>query len=349
MSKKKRRKRLSDSLAKKGLAAAKKGAAAARDAAVAAGKGAREGIRAAEEVGKEGKSLARRLVEIAIRFPYYLKLYLKLLTDNSVPGKVKAVLATGFLLVILPLLAFLVPGWILTSLFGPLAWIPLVLMVLIVLEFAYEILGYKVPPEWEIEIFGKEGTVERDIRQLPEMLGGWYNTMRKWVARKLDKKMDELVDEGKISEDGETASVALLQEAADKLLDEDTDEAAERVALKGREFLALPEPEQDRKLLGSFRDMQKEMEKDMEEEKEEDVRDRIIEAIKTFVKNNGKNPTRVHLTSEEEWDLPKVRSEDFGMPDSAFSKQGPRKATADNDGKLLGLTVVWDAASFKVE
>ncbi len=91
------------------------------------------------------------------------------------------------------------------------------------------------------------------------------------------------------------------------------------------------------------------MEEKPKEPQSANVKIKIVEAIQEFVRENGRWPTQVCLTCEEEGDLLKLTREDCGDLALAFTEKGPRKAIEDAKGKFLTLKVRWDAPSFKVE
>jgi hypothetical protein len=74
----------------------------------------------------------------------------------------------------------------------------------------------------------------------------------------------------------------------------------------------------------------------------------MLEKIKRreFMETHGREPERVHLTRTDENDLCTLEASQVGDPiASILTKQGPRVAFP----KLMGMTIVWDAAETRVE
>ena len=200
-------------------------------AAKAMGNAAVEGAKMAANKITGEESKAQWLVRVITSLPKYLRLYLLLLTDNRVSGKVKVILVTavtalaahfamsGLVLQIQAILAYIV---------GPFAFVPTVLIILITLDFCYKLIDAEILKEHEREIFGEEDSLEADVKRLREYLGSSYERFVNWWqerAKRAENKMKEdgLIVDGELTEDA-------IQEVADKIVElETSDELAQKV------------------------------------------------------------------------------------------------------------------------
>lgn len=77
-----------------------------------------------------------------------------------------------------------------------------------------------------------------------------------------------------------------------------------------------------------------------------DVRERLIDAISKFEEREGRQPTRIHLSSREEAALAALDAGAIGGPLArAIIERGVRAAMPS----FAGIEIAWDAPSLRLE
>jgi hypothetical protein len=196
---------------------------AAKASAKAAGATAKKGVELANEKAPDNKARAEWLIRVMTSIPKYLRLYFGLLTDNRVSSKVKVLLVTAVAALganfglggaLLTIQAFL------SGLFGPLAFLPTILILLITLDFCYTLIDADVLEEYEAEIFGQENSLETDVQQLRNFLGSSYEKLKNWWLKKADRAEAGMREEGLIV-DNELTDEA-IQDVSDQIVELET-------------------------------------------------------------------------------------------------------------------------------
>lgn len=190
----------------------------------------RTSARAASMAGKAAMDRApdfetssKWLVRIVTTSPQYLKFYFKLLTDDRVSHKVKALLVTAIALLGAN---FAVGGilyqtqLVLSYVLGPFAFLPTILILLITLDICYTLIGSDIMDAYEKTILGEENSLQADIQRLREFMGDRYVKISDRWIRKAEKVEEKMRQEGQIV-DGEFTDEA-LQDAVDQLVELET-------------------------------------------------------------------------------------------------------------------------------
>jgi hypothetical protein len=196
---------------------------AAKASAKAAGSAAKKGAKYAAEKASDPEASAEWLIRVITSIPEYLRLYFSLLTDNRVSGKVKVLLVTAvaalganfaFGGILLSLQAFL------SSILGPLAFLPTILIMLLTLDFCYTLISAEVLDEHEKAIFGEDNSLQSDVQHLRDYLGSSYDKFKNWWQKKVDRTEAQMQEEGLIVE-GELTEEA-IQDVSDQIVELET-------------------------------------------------------------------------------------------------------------------------------
>jgi hypothetical protein len=187
-------------------------------------KGMKAGVKAGTKATKvimdkspDFESFSKWLIRIVSTLPKYLQLYVRLLVDNRVSHKAKALLATA-----IGLLGFSIatPGPLmfmqqtLAIIFGPFAFLPTVIIMMITLDICYQVLAADILEEHGKKVFGPDNSLQQDIARLRDLLGGLFEKLKSGFIKKTDSHVTKLEEQGMI-EDGVMSEDA-IQKAVDQ-------------------------------------------------------------------------------------------------------------------------------------